>query len=119
MSSQYFHVEEHTVSCQHIRHYPRATAHSQEDELQLAVKRYTPLDNGSPKPGDVTIIAAHACGFAKELYEPLWDDLYRLSKKNDTFRIRSIWFADTAHQGESGLLNVQDLGNDRMDNPHS
>ena len=113
MSTHYFRVEEHAVPCQHIRHYPRATANSQEDELQLSVKRYTPLDNPQPQPGDITIIAAHACGFGRELYEPLWDELFQASRKSNAFRIRSIWFADTANQGQSGLLNESKLGNDR------
>jgi hypothetical protein len=29
------------------------------------------------------------------------------------FRIRSIWIADVAHQGMSGVLNEDRLGNDR------
>ena len=113
MSTEYFRVDEHSVPCQHIRHYPRATAKTQEDVLQLAIKRYTPIDNESPKPGDVTIIAGHACGFGKELYEPLWDELLLSSKRSNAFRIRSIWFADIAHQGESGQMNESCLGNDR------
>lgn len=113
MSAQYFRVEDHTVPGQHIRHYPHATALTQQDELQLAIKRYTPLDNLQPQPGDITIIAAHACGFGKELYEPLWDELYQASKKSKAFRIRSIWFADAANQAQSGLLNATKLGNDR------
>ena len=113
MSSTHFRVEEHVVPCQHVRNYPRATAVSQEDELQLVVKSYTPLNNTTPKPGDVTIIAAHACGFGKELYEPIWDDLLLASGKKNAFRIRSIWFADVAHQGASGLRNEELLGNDR------
>jgi len=28
-------------------------------------------------------------------------------------RIRSIWIADVAHQGASGVLNEKKLGNDR------
>jgi hypothetical protein len=60
-----FLVKEHIVPCQHIREYPQATAHEQEDVLHLAVKQYIPLDNQSPSPGDVTIIAAHANGFPK------------------------------------------------------
>ena len=119
MSTLYFRIAEHSVPCQHIRHYPRATAKSQEDELQLAVKCYTPIENDSPKPGDVTIIAAHACGFGKELYEPLWDELFLSSKTSNAFRIRSIWFADTAHQGESGLMNESRLGNDRKQSAKS
>ncbi len=47
------------------------------------------------------------------MYEPLWDELYeRLKAKG--IRIRSIWIADVAHQGASGVLNERKLGNDRM-----
>ncbi len=48
----------------------------------------------------------------QELYEPLWEDLHARSKSNG-FRIRSIWIADVAQQGQSGVLNEQHLGNDR------
>lgn len=63
--STLFDVKEHVVDGQHIREYPRATAHSQEEVLQLAVKQYIPKDNPNPKPGDITIIASHANGFVK------------------------------------------------------
>ena len=63
--SPVFRIEEHLVPCQHIREYARATANEQEDVLHLAVKQYIPLDNSSPKPGDLTIIGAHANGFIK------------------------------------------------------
>ncbi|PYI24041.1 toxin biosynthesis protein [Aspergillus japonicus CBS 114.51] len=106
-----FRVVEHTIECQHIREYPAATANEQEDILNLAVKQYIPLDNPNPQPGDVTILAAHANGFPKELYEPLWEEIYARSKANG-FRIRSIWMADVAHQGESSVLNEDLLGND-------
>ncbi|PWY69736.1 alpha/beta-hydrolase [Aspergillus heteromorphus CBS 117.55] len=106
-----FRVVEHIVECQHIREYPAATASSQEDVLNLVVKQYIPVDNPSPRPGDVTILAAHANGFPKELYEPLWEELYARSKANG-FRIRSIWMADVAHQGESSVVNEDFLGND-------
>ncbi len=33
--------------------------------LHLAVKQYIPKSNPNPRPGDVTIIAAHANGFVK------------------------------------------------------
>lgn len=65
MSTHLFRVDEHVSPCQHIREYPRATAHTQEDVLELAIKQYTPLDNLSPRAGDITIIAAHANGFPK------------------------------------------------------
>ncbi|KAL4791280.1 Alpha/beta hydrolase family-domain-containing protein [Aspergillus venezuelensis] len=110
-SSGPFRVVEHTVPCQHIREYPGATANEQEDVLSLAVKQYIPLDNPRPQPGDVTILAAHANGFPKELYEPLWEELHARSGENG-FRIRSIWMADVAHQGESSVVNEDLLGND-------
>lgn len=113
MSSAFFRTETHLVDSSHIRQYPHALIDEQEDVLQLAVKQYTPLNNLSPHPGDVTIIAAHANGVGKELYEPLWDELLNLSVRSNAFRIRNIWMADVAWQGESGVLNEHKLGNDR------
>jgi hypothetical protein len=112
MSTSTFEVQEHTLACSHIREYPLATADTTEDVLSLAIKQYTPLDNSSPQKGDVTIIAAHANGFPKELYEPLWDEVYARLKAGGV-RVRGIWIADVAHQGQSGVLNEDVLGNDR------
>jgi hypothetical protein len=65
-SSTVFQIKEHTLECQHIREYARATARAQEDVLYLAIKQYIPLDNPPElKDGDVTIIGAHANGFPK------------------------------------------------------
>ncbi|KAI9790288.1 MAG: hypothetical protein M1816_005313 [Peltula sp. TS41687] len=129
MSSSLFHIQSHVIPCQHIREYPQATSNRQEDVLRLAIKQYTPLSNVNPQPGDVTIIGAHANGFPKnarsqaqahkeanintsqELYEPLWDDLLQQSDHHG-FKIRGIWIADVAHQGDSGVLNEQLIGND-------
>ena len=111
MSSTKFKIIDHTIPCQHVRDYPRALAHDQEDVLHLAVKQYVPLDNPNPKRGDITIIGAHANGFPKELYEPLWDDLHgRLAEQK--LRIRGIWISDVAQQGASGVINEELLGND-------
>ncbi|KAL1898209.1 hypothetical protein Sste5346_003615 [Sporothrix stenoceras] len=118
MSQQFFEIKERVFEGQHIREYPRATAHNQEEILQVCAKQYIPRSNPNPQPGDVTIIAAHANGFVKELYEPLWDDLLALSEKSG-FRIRSIWIADVAWQGQSGLLNEPNLGNDPSWYDHS
>lgn len=79
--------------------------------LNIAIKQYVPLDY-TPQPGDVTIIAAHASAFPKELYEPLWDDLLEQSKKAG-YSIRSIWMADAAHQGASYVLNEKKTGSER------
>ncbi|KIH92577.1 toxin biosynthesis protein [Sporothrix brasiliensis 5110] len=118
MSQQFFEVKDRVFDGQHIREYSRATAHNQEEILQVCAKQYIPRSNPNPQPGDVTIIAAHANGFVKELYEPLWDDLLALSEKNG-FRIRSIWIADVAWQGESGVRNEANLGNDPSWYDHS
>ncbi|KAH7559382.1 Alpha/beta hydrolase family-domain-containing protein [Bipolaris maydis] len=111
MSSTYFRIDEHKVPASHIRGFPRSTATKQEEVLHLAVKQYTPLSNKSPKPGDITIIAAHANGFPKELYEPLWDELLKRCEQHG-FGIRGIWIADVVHQGWSGVMNESKLGND-------
>lgn len=114
-----FHVREHLIPSQHVREYARATAHSQEDVLYLAIKQYVPKDNPSPQPGDVTIIGAHANGFPKELYEPLWADLHAAAAQTRRdggagggFRIRAIWIADVANQGYSGQANEYMMGDD-------
>lgn len=49
----------------------------------------------------------------QELYEPLWEHLY-LELKRQGIRIRQIFMADCAWQGQSGILNKDKLGNDRM-----
>ena len=112
-----FHIVEHIVPCSHIREYPRAVLDAQETVLHLHVKQYIPIDNPKPQSGDVTIIAAHANGFPKELYEPLWEDLHARSKSHN-FCIRSIWISDVAQQGASGVLNEDLLGNDPGWNDH-
>ncbi|KAJ5753528.1 uncharacterized protein N7511_007681 [Penicillium nucicola] len=112
-SSFPFTVTEHIIDGQYIREYPRATV-SQGACLKLAVKKYVPTDNPNPQPGDVTIIGAPGGGFpknAKELYEPLWEDLFVQCKKSG-IKIGSIWTADAANLGASGVVNEELLGND-------
>ncbi|KAK3900425.1 peroxisomal membrane protein LPX1 [Staphylotrichum tortipilum] len=112
MSRQFFRVVEHTVAGAHSREYVGATANGDvDDRPRLAVRQYIPLDNANPQPGDVTIIGAHANAFPKELYEPLWDELYQRSAQSG-IRIRSIWIADMWNQGQSGVLNEGIMGND-------
>jgi hypothetical protein len=114
MSTDLFRIDEHKIEASHIRGFPRSTAAKQEEVLHLAVKQYTPLNNTDPQPGDITIIAAHANGFPKELYEPLWDEILKRCQQHG-FGIRGIWIADVVHQGWSSVLNEDKLGNDRMD----
>lgn len=111
-SSSPFHIKTHTLPAQHIREYPHATANSQEDVLHLSFKQYIPKSNPHPQLGDITILATHANGFVKELYEPLWEDLLDVLSHSG-LRIRSIWIADVAWQGQSAILNKDNLGYDR------
>jgi pimeloyl-ACP methyl ester carboxylesterase len=109
MASKFFNITEHKVPCQHIREYPQGTSGSQNEVLYLHVKQYTPLNNTDPQPGDVTIIGAHANGFPKELYEPLWEEILNKSKAAG-FGIRGIWIADVAQEGQSSVINEKTLG---------
>lgn len=112
MSSAIYRLKKHIIDSQYIRQYPHATINGEDDNLELCINQYTPLDNLQPQPGDVTIIAAHANGVGKELYEPLWDELHAIASRTGAFRIRNIWIADVAWQGESGVRNENKLGND-------
>lgn len=111
MSSTVFHQLQHTVNAAHTREYVGATADGDDDRPLLSVKQYVPLNNPHPQPGDVTIIGAHANGFSKELYEPLWDEVYQQLARR-CIRLRSVWIADMWNQGQSGVLNEKMLGND-------
>ncbi|KAJ0414651.1 alpha/beta-hydrolase [Aspergillus carlsbadensis] len=91
-----FNISNHIIDTQHIREYPHATK-STNDALTLAVKQYTPKSNPNPQSGDLTIVGAHGTGFPKELYEPIWEELYT--------RLQS-------QGGASGLRNAEVLGND-------
>ena len=108
MSSPSFRIIEHVIPCQYIREYPHAVK-SEDTALQLAIKEYQPLDPLAPLADSVTVIAAHANGFPKECYEPLFDDLLHAARG----RVRSIWIADSSHQGASGVLNENIQGDDR------
>ncbi|KAH7141060.1 Alpha/beta hydrolase family-domain-containing protein [Dactylonectria macrodidyma] len=116
--SSFFREVEHTITGHHSREYVTATKHGDEDVPKLAVKQYIPLDNPNPQPGDVTIVAAHANGFPKELYEPLWDEFYKRMTKHGV-GVRCIWIADMWNQGQSGVLNEEILANDPSWSDHA
>lgn len=42
----------------------------------------------------------------------MWDEMHQRLKA-EGIKIRSIWIADVAHQGQSSVLNEDKLGNDR------
>ncbi|OOO03840.1 hypothetical protein OAory_01022510 [Aspergillus oryzae] len=112
MSSNNFRITEHIVPGCHIREYAGSTAGRQEDVLRLHVKQYTPLNPPEPlSPEAVTIIAAHGVGLAKELYEPLWNEILQRAERNN-FQIRSIWIAEAASMGMSAIFNEDKLSID-------
>ncbi|OJI81626.1 hypothetical protein ABZX51_002087 [Aspergillus tubingensis] len=118
MSTAKFRVTEHIIPACYVREYAGSTV-DQEDVLHLHIKQYTPRHLPNPVPADaVTIIAVHAVGFPKELYEPLWDELLARSAHSN-FHIRGIWIADVANMGMSGVLNEDKLSMDCswMDHP--
>lgn len=110
LNMENYRIIKHKIPAAHLREFPQATLHSEEDILHLAVNQYIPLNNPHPQPGDVTIIAAHAVGYHKELYEPLWDELAAQARLRG-WRIRSIWMADVAWHGESYRMNEELVGN--------
>ncbi|KAK6821618.1 hypothetical protein RU639_007723 [Aspergillus parasiticus] len=54
----------------------------------------------------------------QEVYEPLRVEIYHAAKKAG-LQLRGIWIADAAHQGTSGILNEEKLGNDPSAFDHS
>lgn len=54
---------------------------------------------------------------AKELYEPLWEDMVK-SLKVMGISVRAIWMADFASQGASYILNEDTIGNERKTFAH-
>ncbi|KAL3480180.1 Alpha/beta hydrolase family-domain-containing protein [Aspergillus californicus] len=108
-----FKIVEHVLDGQHIREYPQSIKGRQETPLKLSIKQYTPLDQPVPIPDNaVTIIGAPGNGFPKEIYEPLWEDLYRQLQRQSV-PLRGIWVADVSNQGASGVLN-EDVQGDRI-----
>lgn len=109
--SQYFRVVEHVTRCSHTRDRPAGIELGRDEDLRLSIKQYIPKDNSTPGPNAVTLIGAHANAFPKELYEPLWDDIYEALQAK-ACKIRGIWIADQYNQGKSGVLNEELLGPD-------
>ena len=110
-----FDVIEHQVPVLSFRQYSHAILDEQAD-LYVAVKQYVPKTNASARPPDqhsnpITIIAAGGLGFIKELYEPLFAEIF--TRSNDAgFSIRSIWIADMFNCGQSAVLNNSNLACD-------
>lgn len=108
-----FKVIDHVLPGQHIREYPHSIKGRQETPLQLAVKQYVPVDADTIPDNAVTIIGVPGNGSPKEIYEPLWEDLYGQLKKL-AVPVRGIWVADTSNQGASAVLNEDVQGNQSM-----
>lgn len=107
----HFDVIEHTTPCNHTRHYPGGAEPGQHSDLRLSIKQYVPKHKVSTSSAPLTVIGAHGNGLPSELLEPFWDDFYEQMESRGQ-QIRSVWIADMAHQGRSGVLNERILGND-------
>lgn len=118
MESDHFKIHHHVLPGQYIREYPAATADSQEDDLYLHINQYKPLKPLNSRANNITIIGTAANGLTKELFEPLWDDLYQ-QLQCVGIGIHSVWIADQVHQGESSVLNETKLGNDPCWDDHA
>ena len=61
-----FNIVERVIPGQHIREYPNATRHQQEDPLFIAIKQYIPQSESHSSPATgLTIIGGHGAGFPK------------------------------------------------------
>lgn len=107
----HFSVIEHTSPCSHTRQYPGGAEPGKHSDLRLSIKQYVPKHTGSISSTALTVIGAHGNGLPSELLEPFWDDFYEQMESRGQ-QIRSIWVADQAHQGRSGVINERILGND-------
>ncbi|ETN46007.1 uncharacterized protein HMPREF1541_00190 [Cyphellophora europaea CBS 101466] len=107
----HFKIVQHTTPVQHTRHYPGGAEPGHHNDLLLSVKQYIPKSETGPSSNGLTIIGAHGNGLPSELLEPFWDDFYEHVRSKGQ-HIRSIWVADQAHQGQSGIFNEEILGND-------
>ncbi|CUS08322.1 unnamed protein product [Tuber aestivum] len=109
-----FHIATHVLPASHLRGFPRGSVSATDPpQLKLAVNKYTPRSNAgtSEQSRDATIIFCHANAVQKELYEPFFDHLLVEYEKSG-LRIRSIWAPDAAHQGASGVLNEEVIGDE-------
>lgn len=98
-----FSVKEYVVDSQYIREYPRSTS-TQDAPLKLAVKKYTPTNNPSPKPGDVTIIGAQGTGFPKVGAISLGINIHQLTSLY--FRNSMNHYGKNFSQGASKTVSV-------------
>lgn len=108
-----FEIVRHSVPVVSFREYPHAIV-DEEKGLRLSVKQYRPRNAPSPSTSNtnaITIIAAGGLGFIKELYEPLFAELF-YGTQHSGMSIRSIWIADMFNVGESAVLNRHNLGCD-------
>ncbi|KAL4932064.1 alpha/beta fold hydrolase [Aspergillus undulatus] len=87
MPASPFIVTERTVDAQYMREYPHATT-TQEAPLKLVVNKYTPSDNQTPQPGDVTLIGLIRCikaGFTRGLPPLTQEDKKSLATARQRF----------------------------------
>ncbi|KAF7626997.1 hypothetical protein AFLA_012939 [Aspergillus flavus NRRL3357] len=91
MSSNNFRITEHTVPGRRAAATCQAVYASKPTRAALPRGRYD-----------------HGVGLAKELYEPLWNEILQRAERN-SFQIRSIWVAEAANMGMSAIFNEDKL----------
>jgi hypothetical protein len=120
-----FHIDEHAIDAQYIRDSARAKA-TPNAPLKLCIKKYWPIDNPNPQPGDVTVVTTDGIGFPKVC--PRLPTQYSASPRPGSVRaamgrptssVKARWLphsrnldSPSVSQGTSGILNEQQLGND-------
>lgn len=103
-----FNVIDHSIPV-FFREYTSAVIDERQD-IHLAIKQYVPKHIDA-SPNAVTIVAAGGLGFIKELYEPLFIEMYKHGQQSG-LAIRSIWIADMFNTGQSAVMNQDNLGCD-------
>ncbi|KAI8132286.1 hypothetical protein DS838_004082 [Geotrichum bryndzae] len=94
---------------------PRATRMSTvrpTDRLEIVTNIYTCKLPETVQQKQISVFFSHANGFVKELYEPLFDDLYHSLYDNHGIQIKYIVSFDVVNQGKSFARNEHKIGND-------
>ncbi|KAJ5088037.1 hypothetical protein N7456_011653 [Penicillium angulare] len=115
-----FKIISHLITVPPFREYPHAII-DEKKGVYLSVKQYIPrqdIEYPSSNADPITIIANAGLGFIKEIYEPLFAEIYHRAKEAK-LRIKSIWIADMFNLGESAIANLDNLGCDATWLDHS
>jgi len=91
------------------------TSGSQPTVLWSVLNRYVRADSGT----GLTLLLLHANGFHKETFEPTLRHLFEVADNDKRYQIDEVWALDAVQQGDSGLVNAQNLGSLFIWNDHA